>query len=372
MQLGNLGILSNGKKRPDCNGTYPLYGGNGIIDFVGDFNSEDNTIIIGRVGVNCGSIEYSYEKCWISDNAIGLTINEGNYARYIYYVLKKMNLNRLSGGSAQPLMTQTMLKKIKVILPDLETQINTTRILDTFEELIELNTKQIFNIDEYLKLIFQKWFIEFNYPYADSKTDGIIEKNLPNGWKYEDLPKLCSVVDCLHSAKPNRIDIKNNNILLQLFNIKDYGVLDLTEKYYITDDDYKLWTSRIEVTTGDILITNAGRIGAMAQVPSNCKCAIGRNITAIRPVDIPPTYLYLYLNSSDCAKQIKKNTDQGSFFGSLNVRGIKQLKILVPSEEILNEFEKQARVLREKIELLNIENQKLIEIRELLIKKLIK
>ncbi|MDK0906301.1 hypothetical protein P5F56_02180 [Clostridium perfringens] len=41
-------------------------------------------------------------------------------------------------------------------------------------------------------------------------------------------------------------------------------MLDLTKKYYITDEDYKLWTSRIEVKTGDILITNAGRIGAIA------------------------------------------------------------------------------------------------------------
>ncbi len=225
-------------------------------------------------------------------------------------------------------------------------------------------------------MVFHKWFIEFNYTNDKSNKNDVKSEEvgsvLPSGWRYEELPKLCSVIDCLHSEKPNRIDTENDNILLQLFNIKDYGLLDLTEKYCVTDEDYKLWTSRIEVTTGDILITNAGRVGAMAQVPANCKCAIGRNITAIRPVNIPPRYLYLYLNSSDCVKQIKKNTDQGSFFGSLNVRGIKQLKILVPSEDILNEFEKKARILRDKIELLNIENQKLIEIRDLLIKKLIK
>lgn len=89
-------------------------------------------------------------------------------------------------------------------------------------------------------------------------------------------------------------------------------------------------------------------------------------------MNIPPTYLYLYLNSSDCSRRIKKNTDKGSFFGSLNVRGIKQLKILVPSKDILTKFEEHVRILRGKIETLNIENQKFIELRDSLIKKFIK
>lgn len=301
----------------------------------------------------------------------------------LYYYLKSYKFQKkLSfwlSGSIQSFVPLDFLRNIELDNIEDITDDEIDRI-ELIQKNISTNLNIIDKLNEYLQLLFHKWFIEFKFPNNNGKPykesngeiDEIIGKLLPSGWRYEELPKLCSVVDCLHSAKPNRIDVENENVLLQLFNIKEYGLLDLTEKYYITDEDYKLWTSRIEVTTGDILITNAGRVGAIAQVPVNCKCAIGRNITAIRPIDIPPTYLYLYLNSSDCAKQIKKNTDQGSFFGSLNVRGIKQLRILVPNKEILNKFEEQARVLREKIEILNIENQKLIELRDLLIKKLIK
>ena len=99
-----------------------------------------------------------------------------------------------------------------------------------------------------------------------------------------ELQKLVKYVMLLivFTQKPIQIENDTGNILIQLNNIVDIGVLDFTEKFYISDEDYAKWTSRIELKPGDCVITNVGRYGAVSQMPDGYKAAIGRNITALR------------------------------------------------------------------------------------------
>ena len=47
--LIDLTILKKGNKRPNGNGEFPVYGGNGIMDYTNQYNAENN-IIVGRDG----------------------------------------------------------------------------------------------------------------------------------------------------------------------------------------------------------------------------------------------------------------------------------------------------------------------------------
>ena len=73
--LKDLTILKNGKKRPNGNGKFPVYGGNGIMDYTNQYNAENN-IIVGRVGAYCGNVFFNNQKCWVSDNAISVQPND--------------------------------------------------------------------------------------------------------------------------------------------------------------------------------------------------------------------------------------------------------------------------------------------------------
>ena len=68
-KICEITIMKNGRKRPLEKGTYPVYGGNGIMDYTNDYNAENN-IIVGRVGAYCGNVFLNKHKCWVSDNAI--------------------------------------------------------------------------------------------------------------------------------------------------------------------------------------------------------------------------------------------------------------------------------------------------------------
>ena len=113
--------FKNGKSPETKEGEeYPVYGSNGIIGKCNEPGWEDG-IIIGRVGAYCGSVEYCEGKFWGSDNTIVATTREEyDFPLYAYYKLEDLNLRRYAGGSAQPLMTQTVIKDIKVAIPSNE------------------------------------------------------------------------------------------------------------------------------------------------------------------------------------------------------------------------------------------------------------
>ena len=145
--LSDIIIFKNGKKKPDTEGTFPVYGGNGILGYVNDYNLSKG-IAIGRVGVYCGSVYYSRKECWISDNAIQAINRDNSDLIYDYYLLKSLRLNERRIGTSQPLLTQEILNRIVINCPDIMQRRKIAAVLSAIDNKIELNTA----INENLRL----------------------------------------------------------------------------------------------------------------------------------------------------------------------------------------------------------------------------
>lgn len=90
-----------------------VFGSNGKIGLSKESNHE-TALIVGRVGAYCGSIEYSVEPFWASDNTMVIKSKERQNLKYWFYRLKNHPLRNYAGGAAQPLLTQGTLKPIKL------------------------------------------------------------------------------------------------------------------------------------------------------------------------------------------------------------------------------------------------------------------
>jgi len=117
--LGDVASFHNGKKRPDnlIEGNIPIYGGNGILGYADKSNYEGVTIIIGRVGAYCGSLYIERNPVWISDNALVAKPINKEHSNFLLFLLKSLQLNGMAEGSSHPLLTQTLLTSIQIILP---------------------------------------------------------------------------------------------------------------------------------------------------------------------------------------------------------------------------------------------------------------
>lgn len=244
----------------------------------------------------------------------------------------------------------------------------------------EINNLKLYysnELENVLKLLFNYWFLQFEFPNENGKpyksSGGKFEFNedleidIPEGWEVVNIQnEVCSIVDCLHSKKPDFKFESEDYYLLQSENITNDGKIDISNKYYISKEDYDFWTSRIEVKENDFVITNAGRAGSIGMLNNKVKCAIGRNMTAIRANTISPYFLRQFLNSPYMSKYVASNLDEGSFFKSFNVKSIKKIMIIIPPKDIEKKYVEFAKPLIDKLlNGLDIESEK-EEIKKLL------
>ena len=198
-KLGDVLNFFNGRLRPNSKGPFPVFGGNGIIDYVAEYNYENN-IIIGRVGANCGSVQKYDGKCWVSDNAISVTVKEGFSKDCVYYLLKLLDLNKKHIGAAQPLLTQEIVSNLVVYLPKYEDQKKIASVLSALDDKIALNKKMNQKLEAMAKRLYDYWFVQYDFPDKNGhpyKTTGgpityneTLKREIPVGWEVKRLGDL--------------------------------------------------------------------------------------------------------------------------------------------------------------------------------------
>ena len=267
----------------------------------------------------------------------------------------------------------------EIPLPPLPEQKAIAHILSTLDEKIELNRKMNKTLEEIGKAIFKRWFVDFEFPDEEGKPykssggemvfNEELGKKIPVGWKVGTLEEVATIIDCMHSKKPEQQN--NGKLVLQVYNIGQTGLLDLSNKFYVTDEDYEKWIKRIEVSEGDMIISKTGRVGAIAQIPSGVKAALGRNLVGVRPNNamISTTYLKQYFLSRHMINEISMKTLAGTVMHSLHVKEIEKLRIIIPSINIIYKFDYRLKPIHER---LNVQsNDRICDIRDMLLPNLI-
>ena len=162
-KLGNYVDFANGKTSPERydRGRYAVFGSNGEIGRSDQKNSPENTTVIGRVGSYCGSVHFSAQPCWITDNAIKAISKKPAEGRFWYFALFNQNLHELRSGSGQPLINQTSLKAVELPVPDHAARLQIGELLGSLDDKIELNRRMNETLDEMARALFRDWFIDF-------------------------------------------------------------------------------------------------------------------------------------------------------------------------------------------------------------------
>ena len=148
-----IGILSDiadvlSGKRPknrvddaDENHNIPLVGAASIMGYTNNYNFNEKILITGRVGTH-GVIQRFNTPCWSSDNTL---IIKTKFYEYTWLVLRGINYSSMNRGSTQPLITQSDLKKVEIIVPSdlvlIDFEDTVSKLMDKYESNIEENKK---------------------------------------------------------------------------------------------------------------------------------------------------------------------------------------------------------------------------------------
>lgn len=295
------------------------------------------TTCVVCIGATIGKACMTRSPSFTNQQINSIIANKDNDPDFIYYLASTLRdaLISFAGGAATPIVNKSVFSSIKVSVPPKENQKKIAAILSAYDDLIENNNCRIAILERMAEELYREWFVRLRFPGHEKVK---IVKGVPEGWEVKELKDVASIVDCLHTKKPIQID-NGEGWLLQLENIKENGRFNNRYKYMISKADYEEWIKNIEVREGDCLITNVGRIAAVAQIPYGVKAALGRNMTAVRPREIPPTFLIQFLLSPHMIEEVLRKQDLGAIMGALNVRAINKLKITIPNKDLLNKFD---------------------------------
>jgi restriction endonuclease S subunit len=136
--------LSSGDFLPTqkmINGQYSVFGGGGITDKNhNEFNIQNETIGIGRVGARCGCVFKIPAESWVTDNALYANKIDANFdIEFLIHYLNFKNLLQFANTSAQPVISLKRISAITIPSLTLKEQKEIVKILNDIENgIIEI------------------------------------------------------------------------------------------------------------------------------------------------------------------------------------------------------------------------------------------
>lgn len=353
--------FKNGKKRPTSKGTIPVYGGNGILDYTNTANMQSG-VVIGRVGVYCGSVFLVREECWVSDNAIKAMCKENIDLGYLYYLLSSLHLNERRIGTSQPLLTQNILNNIEVEIPELAIQKKISSILELLDEKIKLNNEINKNLEEQVQAIFKSWFVDFE-PFGGIQ---------PSEMQFIPLQELCKVVT--KGTTPTTLGKSFTSTGINF--IKAESILDNhsidSSKFAFIDEETNALLKRSVIKANDIVFTIAGTLGRFAMVDNSVLPAnTNQAVAIIRPDEtkVTPAYLYSFFIGNWHNEYYSKRIQQ-AVQANLSLTTIKSLPIAVLKNTTMNNYDKLVSPLFALMKSNEEENRRLSKLRDTLLPRL--
>ena len=137
--------VDTGKSKFDkegSSGEYPILGSTSVIGYDDEYDYEGDFILTARVGANAGSLYRHAGKVKISDNTVFIQASQN--IEFLYQLLIRFDIKRLSFGTGQPLVKASELKRLELMIPtNMEEQMRIGVYFKKLDHLITLHQRKL-------------------------------------------------------------------------------------------------------------------------------------------------------------------------------------------------------------------------------------
>ena len=98
-------------------GSYPVFGGAGVMGRSDSFNAEGFVITVGRVGAYCGQYFWTQGKAWVNNNASLVSAKTAAHSVWLLHWLMSADMDVIKKGAAQPFVSNGDIASLKMALP---------------------------------------------------------------------------------------------------------------------------------------------------------------------------------------------------------------------------------------------------------------
>ena len=364
--LQDLVLLQRGfdiTKAQQKAGDVPVFSSGGLSSWHNASKAKGPGVIIGRKGT-LGSVYYSEGDYWPHDTTLWSKSLQGNNARFVYYALKCLGLERFNVGGANPTLNRNHIHVLPIYIPDRSIQDHIVAVLSAYDDLIENNRRRIALLEESARLLYREWFVHFRFPGHEHVkiTDGI-----PAVWERRAFDDVCTSMGggTPKTSKPEYwsdgdipwytpTDVTRNTCL---------ALLDSATK--ITEAGLRK-SSATMLPPGTVLMTSRASVGFFGII--DARSCTNQGFISILPHD-QWARMYLLHNLMHRVEEIRSHAG-GATYREISKGKFRTLPVVLPEESLLREFEDQASTLHAQVRKLHAMNQNLARARDLLLPRL--
>lgn len=278
-------------------GTYSVYGGNGIRGYFDEYNWDGGCNLIGRQGALCGNVHLVKDKFWATEHAIIIKANEKSSDDFLFYLMTAMNLNQYaSQTAAQPGLAVDRIKQVKACCPPLPEQHAIVSYLDKktaqIDRFISEAEREIEKLNELKQAQIAHLVTHGTNPDAPMKDSGIAWiGQIPEHWEVNKIRS---------HFKERRTKVSD----------KDYPALSVAREGIVPQLD-----TAVKTDNGDnrkLVLKNDFVVNSRSDRKGSCGVSdydgsVSLISIVLEPHDINPQYVHYLFRSNNYVEEFYRN-----------------------------------------------------------------
>lgn len=393
VKITDLGTVNRGKSKHRPRNDSQLYGGD--YPFIQTADIKKANLYLSDYSQTYNEIGLKQSKLWkkgtlcftiaanIADSAIldidacfpdsivgflpHKNVSDTIYVKYLFDELK-LYFQQISKGTTQDNLSLDKICRVKLRVPNYETQKKIASALSTYDNLIENNKKRIKLIEQMAENLYKEWFVRFRFPGYEDVT---FENGIPKEWQKVKLEDVLSKIATGLNPRKNFVLGEGENFYVTIKNMADNTVYldDKCDK--VNDDAIIKINKRSDLKTGDLLFSGIGTIGrvCLIDIPTN-NWNISESVFTMRANQkISSKFLYMLLLSQDVQNYCQSRAN-GSAQKGIRMGDLRKYTFLLPTKNTMTNFTDQISPILRNVSLLRKENKNLIQQRDMLLPRL--
>lgn len=360
----------------DENGEFPILGTGGVMGYANKFLYDKPSVLIGRKG-SISKVKYIDKPFWTVDTLFYTEINENKaLPLYIYYYLSQIDFNYYNEGTTIPSLRTETLNKIEIYLPNIKVQNKIVDFLSNIDKEIELNTKIISNLEQLSQTLFKHWFIDFEFPNEEGKpyksSGGEMEES-----ELGEIPKAWEIYNVNEFAKSisNSINKKEKQYA-KFLNTSDVLDGEIADVDFLPTKNMPGQAKKL-IEQNDILyseIRPKNKRYAYIQIENADDYVVSTKLMVLRTNEeiLSSKLFYIWLTMQSTINELNQIAESRSgTFPQITFSILSKFKLALPPKNLMDALTATVTPLLNEIYELRSENKKLVELRDILLPKLL-
>ena len=343
-------------------GDIPVVSSSGVTSYHSETRAQGPGVVVGRKG-SLGTIHYVDRPYWPHDTTLWSRDLKRNHARFVYYFLHTLNLERYDVGNSNPTLNRNHIHGLPIAIPEYWIQERIASILSLYDDLIENNLRRIHLLQQAARLLYAEWFVHLRFPGYEHVT---ISNGIPEGWKRKTIADVCETVG--GGTPSTKVPEYWNGTVTWVIPsdiTKNDSLVLLDSERKITNTGLRESSAKL-VPAKTILMTSRASVGFFALMDR--EVCTNQGLINIIPHD-EEMRMYLLFNLMSRVAEIRSNA-KGTTYPEISRGRFRTMAIVIPEKTLITEFANTTSDIVRQVRYLKHSNLRLATARDLLLPRL--